>query len=434
MYEAEGDRRNWPGYKSDAEVQFLRLPEDWHAPQPFTAFQKFLGTGPIHDHPRLHWPGLGGYAWEPRFVAYGSYQLFSFTLRENRQQQVALGHQLLVDLDLQLTGTERFHVQFRPLGRKFTGGSFYQFTDPEGYVSNATGEPDRYWFEAELHSIFGAHLNPFAVRDFHIVAGKFPFQLQNTLLMNDDILGVAINKNTIQIGSLSNLNVQLFVGFDDVDAFDNADGRVYGINAGADWKRDFYEFAYAFVQHQIIPAQDAHYAAFSSTRTFGLRTLAGRALFKWGRHDGEDDGQLFVLESNRTQAYDDSCLGIEQAVFYANAFLATKGWTPIAVGNFNRLTTSFEVSPLVQIAAGRRPGDIWGAAVGVQLFRHHEDESLTPEFACEVPENIPVWGFGMRYQRKTGPRTFLELLGVINVSDDPRFDRDGIFASGTVVF
>ena len=121
-------------------------------------------------------------------------------------------------------------------------------------------------------------------------------------------------------------------------------------------------------------------------------------------------------------------------MFYGNAFVATKGWTPIAIGNFNRLTSTFEVNPLVQIATGRRPDDVWGAALGVQLFRHHEDESLIPEIAFEALENVPVWGFGMRYLRKTGRRTYFEALGVINISDDPRFERRGIFLSESIVF
>ena len=135
LYEPEGDRRNLT-HHDQSHAMFLRLPETWQKPEPLTAFQQFLGADPVHDRPRLHWPGLGGYAWEPRFVGYGSYELFAFAIEENNSRRDAIGHQFIVELDLRLTGTERFHVQFRPLGQQNTGGSFYQFSDPEGYVNN----------------------------------------------------------------------------------------------------------------------------------------------------------------------------------------------------------------------------------------------------------------------------------------------------------
>ncbi len=121
-------------------------------------------------------------------------------------------------------------------------------------------------------------------------------------------------------------------------------------------------------------------------------------------------------------------------VFFGNAFLATSGWNSIAGGNFNRLRTSFEIDPLVRIAAGRDVGNTWGAALGVQLFRHHEDESWIPEVAFEAPDNTPVFGLGLRYLRKTGVRSYLELLLSFNLSNDPRFDREGVFLSETIAF
>ena len=433
LYESEGDHRNWSEH-DDHHGEILRLPETWQKPKPLTAFQQFLGADPIHDRPRLHWPGKSGYVWEPRFVGYGRYDLFAFAIEENNNRRDAIGQQLIVDLDLRLTGTERFHVQFRPLGEKNTGGSFYQFSKPEGYIDNSTARPERYWFEAELHSLLGSFVNPSAVVDYHIIAGRFPFALQNNLLINDEILGVVINKNNIYAGPLSNLNVQLFYGFNDVDSFHGSDSKLYGMNAAADYHNEFWEAMYAFVQNDVDSTRDAHYAAGSRTKMFGPTTIALRAMFKWGDEGGSGNGHLFVAESNHTRVFDTKPLGIEKGVFYCNTFLATEGWNSIAGGNFNRLTTSFEVDPLVQIAAGRPADDTWGASVGVQLFRRHEDESLIPEFAFQSPDNEAVWGFGLRYLRKTGKRSFFEAMGVFNNSKDPRFEREGVFVSESILF
>lgn len=433
LYTPEGDQIGWPAADSHEHYQVLRLPEDWHEPKPITAFEEFLGVGPIHPRPHLKWPGHG-YRWEPRFVGYGSYQLFAFASQQNNQRRDAIGHQLIADLDLRLTGTERFHVQFRPIGRNGSGGSYYQFSDPSGYVDNSDAAPQRYWFEGEVHSIFGGLLNPFAVWDYHILGGKYPLLLQNNLLMNDEILGFAVNKNNIYLGPFSNINVQLFAGLDDVDAFQDTGAQVYGSDVSIDYKRAFYELTYAFLNNHHDSTRNSHYLALGRTSWHGNMSLAVRAMFKLAEGNATDDGQLFVLESNHTRVFEHNVLGVEKGVFYANAFVATAGWRPIASNNFNRLTTAFEVNPLTQIAAGNSFGENWGLVLGAQLFRHHEDESLIPEIAFQSPQNESVFGVGLRYLRKTGVRSFLEVLGTLNYSDDPRFERRGIFLSETILF
>jgi len=432
LYSPEGDQLNWPAESHSAHIEVLRLPETWREPRPLTAFSEFLGTGPPNGT-HLKWPGDNGYMWDVRFVGSGSYQLFGFALEENSQRQDAIGQQLTLDLDLRLTGTERFHVQFRPLGEGNTGGSYYQFSNPEGYVDNAHAEPDRFWFEGELQSMLGSYVNPDAVLDYHVAVGKFPIALHNSLLMNDEILAVALGKNTIMRNGVSNLNVQFLYAFNDVQ---NAagDNRMYGVNATLDHKKDFYEFSYLLLQNDVDPRRDSRYAALSATRFFGPLTLAARGLFKAGDPGGVGDGQLFVLESNYTRAFHENRFDIRKGVFYCNAFHASSGWTPISGGNFNRLRSTFETNPLVRISAGVTTGDRWGVAMGVHLFRHHEDESFIPELAFEAPDGEPVWGLGMRYLRKLGARTYLESLATFGLSDDPRYDREGVFVSYNVLF
>lgn len=438
LYEPEGDRLNWPSEGSDEHYQVLRLPEGWVAPQPLTAFQEFLGADPIYPWLGLQWFGSEGYQWEPRFVAYGSYELFGIAFEQGHRRQDGIGHNLLVDLDLRVTGTERCHVQFRPLGRKNTGGSFLQLNDPVHYDDNSTPVPDRYWFEGEFYSIFAGLLNdPFAPRDLHFVIGKFPFSLHNGLLMNDDVLGVVINKNTLLIPPFSNINIQAFYACGDVDSDTAPSPELFGLHATADCQHALIEATYAELHDSPGPGHDARYAAASGTQFFGPLTLAGRTLFKWGDQTGRGDGQLFVLESNLTRHFSEGIAGltgIDHGVFYFNLFKATRGWTSISGGNVDRLRSTFEVDPLLTIALGRDPADAIGGALGVQLFRNDEDESFVPEIAYEAPGGTSVWGAGLRYLRKTGPRTFLEARGVRTWSRDRRFEREGVFVSTFIVF
>ncbi len=370
---------------------------------------------------------------EPRFVGYGEYQLFADAFEEDGVRQDGVGHQLLAELDLRLTGTERFHVQFRPLGKNNTGGSFYQFNSPSGYVDNATIEPQLYWFEMELASLGGAFFNPFRAWDINFAVGKVPYALHNDLLLKGEFLGIAMSKNNIYCGRLSNLNIQAIYSLNDLDAYDDADGRLYAAHANVDC-RGYHELTTAFVEHPIDDARHRYYAAYSRTIQRGRCVLAARAMFKFGDSSGSGPGELYVLEANRTSHWDSKWMGIEQSAVYMTAYHATAGWTPISGGGFDRLRSSFSVNPLISIARQGALADNFGATLGVQLFRNGTDEHWVPELAFEQPGGVNVWGCGMRWLRKTSASSFVEVFGVLNLSDDPTFRREGIFAGHTWLF
>lgn len=440
LYESEVELATSQSRDHDTgHVKHLRLPELWEKPNPpITAFQEFLGTDPIGSWEGLKWFGNEGFQWEPRFVTHGSYEVFGLFLEQGGTRQDSVGHQLIVDLDLRLTGTERAHVQFRPLGRRNTGGSFFRLDDPIGYDDNSTGIPDRWWIEGEFYSLFGGLIDDqFTPLDYHITVGKVPYAVHNSLLINDEVTGVIINKNTLLIPPLSNLNLQGFYFFDDVDTATPRSTELVGMHASADWRNAFIEGTIAYLSHSDDSNFDSRYAAASATRFFGPVTLAGRALFKGGDASGTGDGALFVVESNLTRLapHKVSCVtGIEQAVFYGNFFKATSGWSPISGANFNRLRSSFAVDPLIRIGQGVNPSDTIGASVGVQLFRDHEDESITPEVAWEQPQGDSVWGVGLRWQRKLGPQIFLDASGIMSWSDNRQLEREGVFVSTFIVF
>jgi hypothetical protein len=421
-----------------AHWTLLRLPENWKEPQPFSLPYEYIGSHFIEWDPRFTWFGDPGYQWEPRLVGYGLYEVFVALFEENGTRRDGIGHQLLLDFDLALTGTERIHVQFRPLGENNTGGSFLQLSDPAGYDDNSTGVPQRWWIEGELQSIIGRLFgDPTIQLDVNFTAGKFPFALHNFLLINDEITGVILGKNTITRTPLSNINVQAFYAFDEVDAFTNHADDLIGLHLTGDYRHAFLELSFVHVFSGGDSDRDADFVAFSGTQFFGPLSLAGRVLLKEGDQAGAGDGQLYVLESNlarRPSGWWYERTGVELAVSYLTLFRATSGWQPIAGGNFNRLRNVFVLNPLLQIAAGRPPAETAGAAVGVQLFRHHEDESWIPELAVEDRQGDTVWGLGLRYQRKLTARVFLELCGLKTWAALRELEREGVFLSTFVIF
>lgn len=416
----------------------LRLPADWQTPQPLSFPEDFLGSHLIAWDRAQSWFGENGAQWEPRFVAYGSYELFGSVLENAGRRRDGIGHQLIVDLDLALTGTERFHVQFRPLGGKNSGGSFLSFSEPTGYDDNADGVPQRWWFEGELQSLLGGLIDdPTQQWDVNVTLGKFPLALQNFLLMNDEVTGVILSKNNLLIAPFSNINVQMFYLLDDVDAFNRRSTEVVGLEVTADYRLAFLEATYLHTFDASQRDVDADYFALAGTQFFGPITLAGRVLLKTGNSAGSGDGQLYVIESNFTRRASpevEERTGIELAVAYVNLFKATSGWSPVAGGNFDRLRNAFALNPLLQIAGGRAPTDTTGGALGVQLFRHHEDESIIPEVALEDVAGDSVWGAGLQYERKLSPRVYFNLRGLKTWSDNRSFVRAGVFVSTFLIF
>jgi hypothetical protein len=416
----------------------LRLPADWQEPQPLSLPEEFLGSQPILWDRVWSWLGARGYQWEPRLVAYGSYEVFAAALEDAGRRRDGIGHQLLLDIDLALTGTERAHVQFRPLGGKNSGGSFYNFAEPAGYIDNSELAPQRWWIEGELQSIFGGLIDdPTQQWDVNVTLGKFPLVLQNFLLMNDEVTGILVGKNTLIVPPFSNINVQTFYLFDDVDAFSNRSTDIVGAEVTADYRLAFLEATYIHTFDRSRSDRDADFFAIAGTQFFGPLTLAGRAMFKAGDRGGTGDGQLYVLESSLTRrpaAWLEQHTGVELAVGYVNLFHATTGWSTVAGGNFDRLRSLFVLDPLLQIAMGRTPGDTLGAAAGVQLFRQHQDESIIPEVAIEKVRSETVWGIGLQYERKLTPWIYLNVRGVKTWSGDPALVREGILASTFFLF
>ncbi len=432
----DGSLYGLSSYSTD-HAPLLRLPPGWQEPQPISLPYDYLGSHFIEWHPSLKWLGAWGHAWEPRFVGAGSYEIFGVAFEEAGRRRDGIGHQLFLDLDLALTGTERIHVQFRPLGKANSGGSFWPLNAPRQYIDNSTPIPQRWWLEGELQSLFGGWIeDPTTQWDVNFTVGKFPFALHNQLLMNDEITGVVLGKNTILKTGLSNLNVQLLYAFDEVDAsIGSAD--LLGVHLQADYRHVFWELSYLHGWSRDFGNRDTDWFAISTTKLFGPLTIAARAMAKIGDDGGSGDGQLFVLESNLTRRPADwwhDTLGIVLAVGYLNLFWANDGWTPVAGGNFSRLRNLFVLNPLLQIAAGRGTTDTQGAVVGLQMFRHHQDASVTPEFAYERVQGRDVYGASLRWQRKLSARLYLEARGLKTFSSDARLEREGVFLSTFLIF
>lgn len=409
------------------------LPEDYRKPRPLTFFQGFLDAEPIKLYPKLHWPNHG-HQIAPALTIYGSYSVFGAGYDDAAGPRAGFGHQLLIDVDLNLSATERIHAQWRPVGEKNSGGSLLQLNNDVRYVDNATPLPQRVWLEASLAEVFSGYIPDTVVADWLVTAGLYPYELHNRLLVNDDIVGVMLSKNTFIVEPFSNILVQGFVGFDEIDAFANEDDvRMVGFHATADWRRRFLELSYVHLWDVTASNRNQDYVAFSVTQLLGPANIAGRILANIGDEGRDGGGQLYVLEGNWTRELI-SDRPFESLVVYTTAYWATEGWNPISGGNFDRLRSTFAVNPLVRLSAQNLGVESRGVAAGVECFGRHHDWAFIPEVAAEFQENRQTAGVGFRLRRQVGKRSQLELFGLTSVAGSTELRRHGLFLEWITFF
>ncbi len=431
LYDPPQDPRHL-GYEPLVPYEYLRLPPGWHKPRPWTWGAEFLGTDPVFPS-RGKWFGSQGYHWETRMVVYGLYRLLGIALDTSAGRQDLLGHQLLLELDWRLTGTERVHVQMVPLGNKRSGGSYYRFSDPEGYVDNATAVPDRYWVELELESVLGHWLQaPRLPADWNVAMGQVPVWLHNGLLVNDDMLGVVVSKNTLIQPPWSNLNLMAFAFLDDVDALPGISADLYGLHLSMDLHGHFWEFSYLHYNPRRVVGRNADYVAWSYTHFWGLWTITGRVMLKNGDRLGSGSGQLYAVELLRKVKPSGPWLarwGVDQMVWYATGIRTVGGWNSPASGTFDRLTLTFELDPLITVPAAPDASDTYAVALGCMIQGHHQHWALIPEVAWQQPQHRPVWGASITWWCKLGRRSFVQVRGLWTGSSHAALRRRGVLVA-----
>lgn len=409
------------------------LPEGYQKPRPLTWLKGFLDPEPIQLYPNLHWFNHG-HQITPALTVYGAYSVFGAGNEDNNQTRAGIGHQLLIDVDLSFGATERLHAQWRPVGEKNSGGSFLQLNNDVRYIDNATPLPQTIWFEGSVSEIFSGYIPDTVVADWALTAGLYPYQLHNQLLINDDIVGVMLSKDTFIFEPFSNILVQSFFAFDEIDAFSNEDDvRMAGAHVTADWQQRFIELTYIHLWDVTASDRNQEYLAASVTQLMGPLNIAGRFLANIGDEGRDGGGQLYVLEGNWTRLLD-GCRLFESVVVYSTAFWATEGWNPASGGSFDRLRSNFAVNPLVRLSVDNQGIETRGIATGAEFFGTHEDWAVIPEFAAEFPQDDEVFSFGCRLRRQIGKRSQVELRGLTSITDRDRLRRHGVFLEWITFF
>lgn len=335
----------------------------------------------------------------PRLHVYGEYTTMAgggefrretaefFLQRVGRGSIAQVGHSLVLDANLQLTGTEKVQARFRPFDNNKLRPSIYRFrntTNLDDDTLHLDANPDLLWFQGDLGEMFD-FLDPESryPLDFNVAGGIIPIYVQDTYLLSDEMVGLAIAKNNIYFPAVSNWNVMVFAGFDGIDARFNQpevfssdnQARLYGVSSYLDWRRAYIETTLAYLHARKDDSASEYFLGVSATKALGLWGVTGRMLFNTGSATDNGVGQMYVLETNRPLT--------RQHTFYGNFFSGTSGWHAISTRNpMQRIGLGFFQNKFGMPPVLKRNGtDSAGAALGVKFRFKNNEVYVNPELA-----------------------------------------------------
>jgi hypothetical protein len=265
-------------------------------------------------------------AYEPRPTLFGtkdpmmpSYMMFGdlrlagaindngVTAPNGKTEQSQVAARLNLDMDLQLTPTERIHAFTRPIDKN---GSFTRYLVDGGvndkFVHTLDFNLDTLFFEGDLGAMAQGVSGKTNSVDLPIAIGRVPIVTQNGVWIEDAIDGAAFSitaKNSPDL-DISNMDFTFFAGLNKVTtAADPGDrAKVFGMAGFADLLRGYLEYGYGYLQGDVSAHSYHNITAAFSKRYYGRLANSVRIIGNFGQKGvggvKTADGSLFLIENS----------------------------------------------------------------------------------------------------------------------------------------
>jgi len=351
----------------------------------------------------------------PQLLVYGDFRSAIASNQLGGDGVTLAAVELNLDIDLKLTGTERFHAFISPLdnGAQNTG---YVFDDAE-FIDQFDAQIDFGYFEGDLGAIVGGAIGKTLPFDLPFTVGEFPLVLQNGIWLEDAFLGFAATipaRNSPRF-DISNMDITFFAGYDQInsDAFpgDNSAAKIYGVASFIEANNGYWEIDYAFLEDRTSDDRSYHNIGIGFTRRFGrLLSNSTRIIVNAGQSDAQventADGVLLLSENSLITGAPST------VVPYFNFFAgfgrpqsaARAGQSGGILRNTGILFESDGLTGYPTLDA--TANDTFGCALGLNLLPNDFSQQLVVEAALlgvmgDDPNRNSVgdqYGVGVRYQ------------------------------------
>ena len=353
----------------------------------------------------------------PRFQIFGDLRTALGWNRANGTDRGVWGSVLNLEMDLRITGTERFHARLAPLDRAGQVTRVERENGRTRFINNTDLEFDTGFFEGDLGALFGGMFNEVLPFDLPFTVGSIPLLYQNGIWMDDAFIGfaAALPARNSPALDIANYDLVFFWGFDNITspAFQGDDNaaKMYGVQLFLECLNGYIETGYVFLEDRTSLNRSYHNLAAAYTRRYG-RFLSNsvRVLANAGQNPDlpfkTADGVLLLVENSLITQSPSTLIP------YFNLFAGFGRPQSVArqggVGGVLRNTgINFETDGVTGFPTlDDTANDTFGAALGVNLMAPDFSQQLVLETAfLNVLGNDPLrsargrqLGLGVRYQ------------------------------------
>ena len=384
--------------------------------------QKFYGDGMTRRG--RTWFGRTNLS-RPSFLMYGDFRTGIASGRNAAGRTDNGANRLNLDMDLQVTATERFHAFVGPLDNN---QDFTRWELDRGdlrFRNEMDLTPVTGYFEGDLGAMIGGATNQASPFELPITLGLVPLLFQNGIWMEDAVTGAAFSlpARHSRLLNWSNYDATFFAVFDQLNSAAFAGDKHAAQAFGTAWFIEAYggyiETGYAYVHDRGQSDRSYHNMTASFTRRYLDRiSNSVRVIVNSGqdlnRANRTADGVLLLVENSWITH---APLTI---VPYANFFI---GWdrpqsvarAGLSGGILRNTGINFETDGLSGYATLDPTGhDTAGGSIGVDLIGDDLDRQLILEMTYLTPHQsgnpqVPddQFAVGTRYQFPLSHRSLL---------------------------
>jgi len=362
----------------------------------------------------------------PAFMAYGDFRI-AYASYDNgvptngKTEQSVIAARLNLDMDLQLTPTERIHAFARPFDKN---GSFTRYEINGGvkdtFVDEFDFDFDTLYFEGDLGAMAQGWTGKTNSVDLPIAFGRVPIVTQNGVWIEDAFDGAAFSitaKNSPSL-DISNTDFTFFAGFDKVTtAADPGDkAKVFGMAGFADLLRGYLEYGYGYLDADVSGHSYHNVTVAFSKRYQGRLANSVRLIGNFGQKGvggvKTADGLLVLVENSlvprRHFGFDVSAFNPLNFVPYFNFFAGFKSPQSLARGGdsggvLRNTGIAFESDGLTGFPTlDATAHDSYGGAVGVEYLFNLDRQIVFEVATVQRRGDTNVFGaqnsIGARYQ------------------------------------
>ncbi len=403
--------------------------------RPLVELWRPLYTGGVYA-PAPTWFGVTN-PMKPHFMIYGDART-AVGINQNAQGKSHIwSNQLNLDMDLQLTSTERVHAFVSPLNRG-TNASGLAFHDEVQFIDGMNFDFNTLFFEGDAGALLGGANGTYPPFDLPFTFGLIPLVYQNGIWANDAVLGAAMALPAKHSSFLkwSNFDASVFWATDNVttDAFRGQDHAAdfFGTAWFIDAYEGYIEADYAFVNDNTGNDRGYHNISMAFTRRYFMRlSNSVRYIVNAGQTDlakanRTADGQLLLIENSWITAYPNTVVPYFN-MFYGQGRPQSLARAGIAGGILTNTGINFETDGMTNYPTLDPTGsNTVGFASGVNLLGSQFRHQLVLEFAMlqalgsRSLRNAAgdEYGFGVRYQKPLSNNLIFRTDHMVGLRDE----------------